>query len=86
MMKTNTGQTVIGIIIGVGAGLSTVFGIWDSGLSVQVFNDHATISSLTASVSDIKKSTKDLQTTEAEVNWLAELKGYNGSDATTTSF
>lgn len=50
------GNSSLGLIIGVGSGITMLLVGWNSWLSTTVFSDHSDLSSLTASVGDIKDS------------------------------
>ena len=49
---------------------------WCAGLSISVYNTFGNVSSLTASVGDIKENTNGVPTLKAEVDWLVAQKGY----------
>lgn len=65
------GQTTIPIIVVIGAMCT-----WCAGLSIGVLNNYTGVSSLTASVADIKDNTIGVPTLKAEVDWLVSQKGY----------
>lgn len=83
----NRGQTTMGLMIGIATTFAGVTWVWNTGLSVSAFNDHATLSGLTASVEDIKSNTEGLPEIKQEIQFLAAQRGYKPpivSVATTT--
>lgn len=50
---------------------------WCVGLSLAAFNTNGAVAALTATVNDIKESTSGFPQVKAEVDWLAQQKGYN---------
>lgn len=78
------GQTTIPIL----AVISTLFA-WSAGLSIAAYNSNGSVSSLTASVGDIKETLdrSDLPSMKAEVDFMARQRGYNLdiSEATTSN-
>lgn len=63
----------------------SAIGMWDVGLSIGLYNLSSTVGSQTASISDIKSYTRDVPTLAAEVNFLAEQKGYSYSNSASTT-
>lgn len=69
--ETNRGQTTVPIVM-----IITAIGVWCSGLSLAAFNVNGAVAGLTASLADIKENTSGLSQLKAEVDWLAQQRGY----------
>lgn len=70
------GQAITGLMIGIATTYAGVTWVWNTGLSVSIFNDHATVSSLNTSVQDIKENTDGLPEMKAQLQFLAAQRGY----------
>ena len=57
-----------------------VYTTWISPLSMNQYQDHATLSAAVANVRNITSSLNDIQ---SRVDWLSEQKGYQQADTTT---
>jgi hypothetical protein len=79
------GQTVTGVMIAVATAFATVTWIWNAGLSKALYDNNSAISSLTASVADIKENTSNVPTLKAEVDWLVAQRGYVITPASSTT-
>ncbi len=77
---TSRGQTVPFIAV-----IGVIF-TWCAALSMGLYQNSNTIGELTASVSDIQKSTENIPDIKAEVDWLAKQRGYSAilSEATSS--
>lgn len=59
--------------------------VWSSALSVAMYTDHSSISSLTSSVTDIQQNTTGVPDLKAEVDWLVNQGGYRVVRLSTTT-
>lgn len=81
----NKGQTITGLMIGIATAFAGATWLWNSWLSISTFNDHATLSGLSASVEDIKSNTEGLPEIRNEIQFLAAQRGYKPELSIATS-
>lgn len=80
VIHISRGQTTVPILVVIGA-ICT----WCGALSIGVLNNYTGVSSLKASVADIKENTANVPTLKAEVDWLVSQKGYTIAKLSTTT-